>query len=180
MKMTGKSIAAVVVAVLLVGVGAYYFGFFPTVASQQGGTLNVNVSDPMAVGWSAVYINITSLSVHNTTGSSYNRTFSTPVTIDLANVTTSSMFLASLNLPAGHYQMIRVTIKGAYGIWNGTDGPQTFRFALVNSNVDVSGQFSISNGATTTVILDFNSAQAIHGTPTGGFTMTPVVSLITG
>lgn len=178
--MAGKSIAAVIVAVLLIGVGAYYFGLFPTVAKQQGGTLNVNVSDPMAVGWSAVYVNITSLSVHNSTGSAYTKTFSAPVTIDLANVTTSSAFLASLSLPAGHYQTIRVAVKGAYGIWNGVDNPQTFQFTLVNGNVDVAGQFSISNGATTTVILDFNSAQAIHGTPTAGFTMTPVVSLITG
>lgn len=178
--MAGKSVAVVVAAVLLFGIGVFYFDFYPAIATQNDGTLNVNVADPMPAGWSAVYINITSVSVHNSTGDAFTKAFSKPVTVDLASATNSSIFLASLKIPAGHYQMIKVTIKGAYGVWNGVDRPQTFQFSVVNSTVDVSGQFSVSKGSTTTVILDFNSAQAIHGTPTSGFTMTPVVSLIVG
>lgn len=178
--MAGKSIAAVVVAVLLIGGAVYYFGVFQGFSSQQDGTLNVNVADPLPAGWSAVYVNISSISVHNSTGVAYIKTFSTPVSVNLANATNASIFLASLKIPAGHYQMIKVNIKGSYGIWNGVDKPQTFQFSTVNDTVDVSGQFTISIGSTTTVILDFNSAQAIHGTPESGFTMTPVVSMIAG
>ncbi len=176
--MKAKVIGAIIAVVLIAGGGVYYFGFYNT-----GGTLRVNVTDPMPVGWSAVYVNISSVSIHNSTGggsNAYTKTFSTPVTINLANATNQSLFLTSLSLPAGHYQMIRLTITGAYGVFNGADTPQTYKLSLVNGTVDIAGQFTITKGSTTTVTLDFNSAQAIHGDTTTGFTMTPVVAMSVG
>ena len=156
---------------LAVGGTAYYvFG--------SGGSLNIQLKDPMPPGWTALYINISSVSIHNATagGGSYSTSFSTPVSVNLANATSKSVFLASLKLPSGHYQMIRLTIKGAYGTYDHT----TYKLTLVNSTVDVAGQFTISAGSTTTVTLDFNSAQAVHGNPASGFTMTPVVAETVG
>lgn len=173
--MKGQTIAVVVAAVLVVGSGVYYFGF-----DTSTGTLNVNVTDPLPSGWTSVFVNISSISIHNSTGegqSSVSKTFTTPMSIDLASATASSLFLASLNLPAGHYQMIRLNITGGYGKYQGSDGSHIYQFKIVNGIVDVVGQFSIAHGATTTIVLDFNSALAIHGNPTSGFIMTPVVGM---
>lgn len=160
------AIVAVVVAAA-VGVGTFY-------VLGSSGTLNVQIKDPIGPGWSAVYINVSSVSVHNTTsqGKGYSVTFSKPVTVNLADATSRAIFLTSLKLPPGHYQMIRMTLTGAYGVFEG----HTYKISLVNGTVDVAGQFRISAMGTTTVTLDFNSAQAIHGSPASGFTMTPVVS----
>lgn len=172
--MKGETIAVVVAAVLVVGSGVYYYGF-----DNSTGTLNINITDPLPPGWSAVYVNISSVSIHNSTGGGNGvaKTFSTPVSVDLASATNTALFLTSLNLPEGHYQMIRLTITGAYGSYQTSSGMHTYQFKLVNGTVDVAGQFSIAHGATTTVVLDFNSAQAIHGNPNSGFIMTPVVDL---
>ena len=169
MNKSSKIVAAVIVALLAVGGTAYYvFG--------SGGSLNIQVKDPLPSGWSALYINVSSVSIHNSTagGSGYSTSFSTPVSVNLASATSKSVFLASMKLPNGHYQMIRLTITGAYGVYSG----KTYKISLVSSTVDVAGQFTISSGSTTTVTLDFNSAQAVHGNPASGFTMTPVVSEI--
>lgn len=173
--MKGETIAVVVAAVLVVGSGVYYFGF-----DTSTGTLNVNITDPLPQGWSSVYVNISSISIHNSTDGGNEiavKTFSTPMSIDLAGATTASLFLTSLNLPSGHYQMIRLRITGAYGVYQDAGGSHTYQFKLVNDTVDVVGQFSIAHGATTTVVLDFNSVRAIHGNPTSGFIMTPVVGI---
>ena len=169
MKMNSKAVIAVIVAVLVIGGTAYYvFG--------NGGSLNLQVKDPMPSGWSALYISISSVSIHNSTGRSggYVKNFTAPVTVNLANATSKSVFLTSLKLPNGHYQMISFTITGAYGTYRGI----TYKVSLVSPTVDVAGQFTISGGSTTTVTLDFNSVQALHGDPVSGFTMTPVVSEI--
>lgn len=173
--MKGRVIGAILAVVLIAAGGVYYFGFY-----SAGGTLNVRVSDPMPPGWSSVYVNISSVSIHNSTsgGHVFTKSFSTPIMVNLSSATSSSIFLTGLKLPAGHYQMISLVITGAYGTYDNAGKLQTYRFTLVNSTVKISGQFAISNGATTTETLDFNSAQAIHGTTTTGFTMTPVVSMI--
>ena len=172
MNKSSKIVAAVIVALLAVGGTAYYvFG--------SGGSLNIQVKDPLPSGWSALYINVSSVSIHNSTGGSgggYLKSFSTPVSVNLANATSKSLFLTSLKLPNGHYQMIRLTITGAYGVYSG----KTYKISLVSSSVDVAGQFTISSGSTTTVTLDFNSTQAVHGDPASGFTMTPVVAETVG
>ena len=176
--MKGKVIGAIIAVVLIAGGGVYYFGFYNT-----GGTLNVNVTDPLPAGWSSVYVNISSVSIHNSTGGgsgAYTKTFSTPVTMNLAKAASTSLFLTSLSLPPGHYQMIRVVITGAYGVYNNSGKPQTYTFTLVNGTVDIAGQFTISKGATTSVTLDFISAQAVHGSAAAGFTMSPVVAMTVG
>lgn len=169
-----KIVGAVIAAVLFVAGGAYYFGIY-----GANGTLKVNVTDPLPAGWSAVYVNVTQISIHNSTagnGHGFAKSFSSPVELNLASAANKSVFLASLSLPKGHYQMIRLTLTGAYGVYEG----KTFRITLVSSTVDIAGQFTIGSGSTTTVVLNFNSAQAIHGNSVIGFTMTPVVGMTVG
>ena len=166
--MKSRAIIAVAIAVIVVGAGAYYL-------LNSGGSLNIQIRDPLPAGWNSVYINITEVSVHNsTTGGSggYSKPFSTPVEINLANTTNKSVFLTSLKLPNGHYQMIRLVVSGSFGVYDG----KTYRISLTSPDIDIAGQFKISSASTTTVTLDFNSAQAIHGSTFTGFTMTPVVA----
>ncbi|MBX8631695.1 MAG: DUF4382 domain-containing protein [Thermoplasmata archaeon] len=166
--MKGRAIIAAAVVVVVIAAGAFYF-------LESGGNLNIQIRDPMPPGWSSLYINISDVSIHNSTAGGnggYTKSFSTPMTINLANAVNSAVFLASLKLPNGHYQMIRLTITGAYGVYDG----KTYKITMVSQIVDIAGQFSISSGSTTTVTLDFNSAQAVHGTPVTGFTMTPVIA----
>lgn len=61
MNMNSKIIGAVI-AVMLIVAGVYYFAFY-----SGDGTLKVMLKDPMGAGWSAVYIQIEAISVHNTT-----------------------------------------------------------------------------------------------------------------
>jgi hypothetical protein len=168
MKMKGKAIVAAVIAVIVVGAGAYYL-------LDSGGNLSIQIKDPMPAGWTAVYINISEVSIHNSTAgghNGYSKSFTPAYELNLSNATKGSIFLTSLSLPAGHYQMIRLVVNSAFGVYEG----KTYRITLTSPNIDIAGQFRISSGATTTVTLDFNSAQAIHGTPFTGFTMTPVVA----
>ena len=173
--MKGEIIAVVVAAVLVVGSGVYYFGF-----DTSTGTLNLNVTDPLPSGWNSVYVNISSFSIHNSTGGGANsvvKRFTTPMEINLAEATSTSLFLASLDLPAGRCQLISLNISGGYGVYQGSKGTHVYQFKIVNGVADIAGQFSIAHGATTTIVLDFNSAQAIHGNQTTGFTLTPVVGM---
>ncbi|MEM3851867.1 MAG: DUF4382 domain-containing protein [Methanomassiliicoccales archaeon] len=169
--MHGKVVAIAVAVVIVAGL-VYYFGFY-----TADGTLNVMVKDPMPQGWSQLYVNISSISIHNSTGqgkSGYSAVFSRPIMVNLANTTNTSAFLTSLKLPPGHYQMVRLAVASAYGVYLG----KTYTVTVINGSTDIAGQFTIHSMTATTITLDFNSAMAIHGNTAAGFTMTPVVSLI--
>jgi len=72
--------------------------------------------------------------------------------------------------------MIRLAISGAYGVYDG----KKYSITVTTGSVDIPGQFRISSSSTTVVVLDFNSAAAIHGNPLTGFSMTPDVSMTVG
>ncbi len=175
-QMKGRTRAAVVIAaVALVAVGL--FGAYFVIPSQ--GTAAIYMKDPVAAGWSALFINISSVSIHNSTGAGdggYSATFATPLEVNLVQAATTSKFLADLHLPAGHYQMIRFTVFDASGVYQG----KHYSLSLVLSTVGVAGQFTVPSRGTVSITLDFDSASSIHGTPASGFTLNPVVGETVG
>ncbi len=174
--MKARTRVAVVIAVVALAAAGLYVAYF-VIPSQ--GTAAVYMTDPVAPGWTALFVNLSSVSIHNTTGGTdggYSVTFATPLEVNLVQAATTSKFLADLHLPAGHYQMIRFTLVDASGVYQG----KQYSLSLVLSTVDVAGQFSVPSRGTVTVTLDFDSASSIHGTPTAGFTLNPVVGETVG
>lgn len=173
--MKGKLIAVAAVVLIVVASGGYAIAsgmFFPS-----NGSAAVYIKDPPPANWSAIYVTITSISIHNSTSGWHSLKMLKPISVNLVDVAVTPELLGSITLPPGHYQMIRLNLSGTVsGVYNG----KTYSISLLKTTVFIAGQFTITKGSTTSITLDFNSAQSIHGTTTTGFTMTPVVGETVG
>ncbi|MCL5677924.1 MAG: DUF4382 domain-containing protein [Candidatus Thermoplasmatota archaeon] len=174
--MKGKLIAVAAVVLIAVASGGYAIasGMF----SPAKGSAAVYIKDPPPANWSAIDVTITGISIHNSTsGWHFVQVPKSGISVDLVNVVVTPELLGSITLPPGHYQMIRLNLSGTV---SGTYQGATYTIKLVSTTVFIAGQFTITKGSTTSITLDFDSAQSIHGSPSTGFTMTPVVGETVG
>ena len=178
--MKGKLIAVAAVVLIAVASGGYAIasGMF----SPAKGSAAVYIKDPPPVNWSAIYVTITGISIHNSTSGWHSLPMSTSgISVNLVGVAVTPKLLGSITLAPGHYQMIRLTMSGTVtGTYKSSTGTSTYSIKLVNTTVFIAGQFTIGTTGVTPITLDFDSAQSIHGSPSTGFTMTPVVGETVG
>ncbi|MBX8639043.1 MAG: DUF4382 domain-containing protein [Thermoplasmata archaeon] len=171
-----------VAAVVLIAVASGGYAIASGMFSPAKGSAAVYIKDPPPANWSAIYVTITGISIHNSTSGWHSLPMSTSgISVDLVNVAVMPELLGSVTLPPGHYQMIRLNLSGTVtGTYKSSTGTSTYTIQLVSTTVFVAGQFAITKGLTTSITLDFDSAQSIHGSPSTGFTMTPVVGETVG
>ncbi len=171
--MSGKlAIAAAIIAVLAVagGAGAYYYT--TSASNNSHGSVSFSISDPPA-GFSAVQLNISAISIHNASGPTYSKMLS-PMAAVFLNDSNTSTFLGKLDIPAGHYQTISFSVASA----NVTYEHHDYKLTLVNKTVKIAGQFTVVSGQALSLDIVFDSTASIHGSPSAGFTLTPVVSRV--
>lgn len=105
--------------------------------------------------------------------------------LDLQNGTTA--FLASAELEAGHYSHIRIILDATYdhhlSFDNGTDASLDTTHSGPNGNfttghIEIVGQFTVEDGITTELILDFNAHKSVVKNG-GGYKLHPSIRLVT-
>jgi hypothetical protein len=158
---------AIAIAALVVvgGVAAYYLLY--------DGSVAVYVKDAPAVGsWSHVYVTFTAVDIHESgkDNATWSEPFSGKATVDLVTLTNVSQLLGNARLSPGHYEQIRLTVTNVTGVFLGT----TVYLSVVNGTEKIVQQFDVVSGKTTTITVDVNLDQSIHGNLTSGFVFTPV------
>ena len=98
------------------------------------------------------------------------------VDVDLLNASgTQAAFLGEAELAAGRYTQLRVAVKSAYGMANGTQVPLT----LSSGTLKLNHPFTVESGAETRLVLDFDLDRSLHQQGNGAWRMTPVVGSVT-
>ncbi len=105
--------------------------------------------------------------------------------LELQNGTTA--FLASAELEAGHYSHIRILLDANYdhhlSFDTGTDASLDTTHSGPNGNfttghIEIAGQFTVQDGITTELMLDFNAHKSVVKNG-GGYKLHPSIRLVT-
>jgi hypothetical protein len=109
-------------------------------------------------------------------------------TCDLKRLETSPDALGAGTLTSGHYTQIRLVVSSAVVYFdNATTGDACVAAAPTGAKADVtipSGEvklnrpFDVPEGGATTVLLDFDGDKSVHLLPSGGYMMSPVISVV--
>lgn len=147
MKKSAK-LAAIVIAVLAIGVGSYYAY---TQYYQANGTLNLYVQDaPTNV--SAVYITFANVSVHGNQTGWANYTLGSKTVNILGLTTSNASLLKGISLSPQKYTMIRLYIQKVVVTIAGTN----VTFNMSSNFAFINHPFTVKSGSNTTVHMAFN------------------------
>jgi hypothetical protein len=143
-------------ALILVGCG--------NSGSTGTGTLNLSLTDaPAADNFSAVNITFSKVTVNQSSDENvaggWITLSDTPQTIDLLTLNNGTLQkLGVQNLSAGQYNQIRFYVTSAQVVLSG----ETIDITLPSNMFRTVGSFTISNGVTTNLVVDFNVAKSIN------------------
>ena len=151
---------AAILAVLLSTL--YLVGAPPFARSGGVGQMDVLVHDAPNANVSNVWVTITSVSVHasNVSGSGWTQ-LHTSAMVNLAkmNGTLMAKTIGLLTLPAGSYEMIRLTISNvSFETTSGLEANAT----VMGPTADIHGNFAVASGSTTYVSIDIDLASSLH------------------
>jgi hypothetical protein len=144
-------------------------------------TLTVRLTDSPFSDAKAVLVTFSAVSLHRTDGG-----FTTlPLKLE-----GPEDVLGTVNLPAGDYTQIRLTVSAATLYFDnaasgapcepsiqppaGASAPVT----VPSGTIRLNRPFELLASTATTVLLDFDGNQSIHQTGNGSYTMNPVVSVL--
>jgi hypothetical protein len=97
------------------------------------------------------------------------------VDVDLLNASGArAAFLGEASLGAGRYTQLRVTVKSAYGVENGTKVPLT----VSSGTLKLNHPFTVKAGAETRLVLDVDLDRSLHQQGNGSWRMTPVIGSV--
>ncbi len=172
-----------VVAALLVVVAC---GGSPTGASQNA-TLSVAMTDSPFSDARALLVTISEVSAH-ASGGSWFTVLKAERTCDLKQLTGVQDILGTTQLQPGHYTQIRLSVSSATIYFDsastGTPCAATVPAGAKGTVVTVSSgqlilnrEFDLAEGATTSILLDFQGDPSVIQTGNGAYRMTPVISI---
>lgn len=143
---------------------------------EGSGALAVRMTDAPTADATAVNVHITGLTVKRI-GAPVERIAGDVGTVDLLTLLDTSMLLTTANITAGEYEFIQVELAeaGSSVVEAGTG--DVFPLAIASDEVKVLGGFTVGEGGTTTVLLDFDAAASLRRLGDGDWLLTPVISL---
>jgi len=165
-------------ALLCCGLGAAGCGSGGSSGTSGGvGTMSVHMVDAPN-GMQHVWVTFTRVEASGPEG--WKTLSSGEVTVDLTTLVVSDMQLASAQLPAGHYNQVRllvskVEVEDANGVRYQVTVPSGYQTGIkLNVNADV------PPNAVTQLLLDFNLDRSIHATPPGStnYMLKPVIPAV--
>ena len=145
------------------------------------GRLTVHLTDAPG-DFDAVNIVVTSVSVHHDGAVEGWEDLSLQAgTFDLLQLQNGVLTTLALgNLPAGHYDQLRLVLgDGSNVVVNGVTYPLTVPSGM-SSGLKLIGSFDVVEGETRELTLDFDAAHSIHHIGNGKYMLRPVVRLIMG
>lgn len=113
-------------------------------------------------------------------------------TCDLKKLEQAQDVLGVGALPAGHYTMVRLVVSQASLYFDNAlpaDAPpcaatvtppagRSAPLTIPSGEVKLNREFTVAEGGSTTMLLDFDGERSIHEQGNGGFRMTPVIGVV--
>jgi PKD repeat protein len=169
----------------------------PTGPSGSGAaTLNVRITDSPYGSAKAVLVTFSDVSAQRSNSGWERLPFADGSTgtwtCDLKKLQNSVQdLLGSARLDAGHYTMLRLMVQSAKIYFDNPAVSATpcarsipepagaaFPLTIPSGEVKLNGQFTLSEGAATTILLDFDGESSIREAGSGNYMMTPVVRIV--
>jgi Domain of unknown function (DUF4382)/Carboxypeptidase regulatory-like domain len=144
--------------------------------SSTTGTMGIRMADAPL---DADHVNVTIASVSASGPGGWHTLRSTPATIDLKTLVVNDMDLGSAQLPAGHYNQIRLVVTKAEVVKGSTTYPVTIPSGM-QTGIKLNVNADVPPNAVTQILLDFNAARSIHATPPGStnYSLQPVIPAV--
>ncbi|CAN7566357.1 DUF4382 domain-containing protein [Massilia sp. LjRoot122] len=156
------------------------------------GTLAVSMTDAPACGFDAVNVTVSKVRVHRTEGASDTDTGWTDITlspakkINLLNLTNGVLeALGQTSLEAGRYTQLRLVLDGNAGGNANTVVPTVGKTeqpletpSAVTSGIKLVGNFDVTAGQKTDVVLDFDACKSVVTRGKGTYALKPVVKVV--
>ena len=165
----------------------------PTSPSTASATLNIVLKDSPFTDAKALLVTFSTVSAHLTGGDFRTLPFVSNAsrrTCDLKKLQSAQDVLGTGPLQTGHYTEIRLVVASAAIYFDNasTGSPCASTIAAPSgrsATVDVpSGElrlnreFDVTSTAATTILLDFDGDQSVKQTGNAGYTMTPVITVV--
>lgn len=158
-------------------------GLFSGCIQSGEGTLVLKITDDPDYNITEALITISDVRVHYAVinNTDENDTFGEWITIvnesqtfDLIALQDVTELFGTFNLSAGWYTQIRLFVESAFIT---VDGIQ-YNLTIPSKNIKLIHPFSIQNGQTTTLILDFDVQKSVHKTGNDEYKFKPTIKVI--
>ena len=146
----------------------------PSLASL--GFLQLRASDPTAPDLDNVFAEVDKIEAYLAAGSEskWITIVDSPNTFDLLRVEQIHKFLGQQEIPAGTYTQIRFEIGQAVVVAEG----QAYIAKVPSGKLTFGRPFTVSEGQTTVVTIDFEGQRSLHLNGEGDYILTPEVKLL--
>jgi Domain of unknown function (DUF4382)/Carboxypeptidase regulatory-like domain len=145
-------------------------------SGSSTGTMSVRMADAPL---DADQVNVTIASVSASGPGGWHTLRNTATTVDLKTLVVNDMDLAGGQLPAGHYNQLRLVVTKAEIVKGGATYPVTIPSGM-QTGIKLNINADVPPNAVTQILLDFNAAQSIHATPPGStnYKLQPVIPAV--
>ncbi|MBI4336356.1 MAG: DUF4382 domain-containing protein [Chloroflexi bacterium] len=140
------------------------------------GTLQLRAVDPSSLGLEKLALEVSAVEAHRAGDGDDGWVIisSTSQIVDLLSIAEVERFLAEQSVEPGTYTKVRFSITNATAVKDG----QEYAVVVPSGQISLTRPFSVVEGQTTVVLLDFNSAQSLKTTGQGEYTLSPQVRLL--
>ncbi len=154
-------------------------GFFDGFVKEGTGILVMKITDdPPELNITEALVNISQVSVHYAGTNDTNGTWITVVnesqTFDLIPLQDATEFIGGVNLIAGWYTQIRLSVDSALVT---IDGVQ-YDLEIPSKNIKLNTPFLVQENVTLTLTLDFDVQKSVHKTGNDKYKMNPTIKVI--
>lgn len=189
-----RLVTAIALAAVLAAAAAC--GSSPSSPSGTGGTLNIALKDSPFSDAKALLVTFSSVSVHKSDQATDQWTtlpFSggaTARTCDLKKLQTAQDVLGTGALATGHYTMVRLVVSSATIYFDNASSGSACAASITapsganasvtipSGEVKLNREFDVPATGATTILLDFNGDQSVRQQGNGGYSMTPVIAVV--
>ena len=160
---------AIAAIVVVAGVAASF--------RRYQGEVAVYVKDAPGT-WTHVWVTFSGVAIHESgqNNATWKNVTDVKTTVDLAALTNVSQLLGKASLSPGHYEQIRLSVVNVSGQQTGSNAIVTISVPPDNATMKFVGQFTVSSGQTTSIMIDIRLAPSLHEV-NGTWMFTPVVGL---
>ena len=159
------SVVVAIMALFFAGCGK---NSAPTGGSSTTGTLNIYLTDsPTIADFDSVNIIFTDVSAH--LDSEWVNVMVDPLKVNLLDLNNgNAIIFGSSDVPAGKYTQIRIKIDSAYVVLAGQTDPTPMTVPSgAQTGLKLGPQFTVMEGATYELIVDFDVSRSVVETPQG-------------
>lgn len=158
------------------------------------GTLGVYMTDAPACGFDNVYVTVDKVRAHKSEGAEEGAEGWVDIPVELDNpkvdlLTLTNGLLAKLGdveLPTGTYNQLRLVLKPNNGtdplansvVPSGSNETALVTPSAMQSGIKLNGSFTVEEGATTELALDFDACKSIVKRGNGSYGLKPVVTMV--